>query len=358
MRHISIVLLGLTSPLAAQSARTWPVAAVTEAGIDSMALDRAYQRAADMVPLTSLLVARAGVLIGEKYFRGLRPNQRVNVKSASKSIISALVGIAIEQSRLRTVDQRLAEFFPEQYADETDPFRWRISLRDLLTMRTGLETTSFQNYGRWVTSPNWVQNVLDRPFVCAPGSCWEYSTGSTHLLSAILTRTTGQSTLAFAREHLFGPLGVQLAAWERDPQGIYLGGNNMMLSPRELMAFGLLYASGGRYGDQQIISPDWIRDSWQMVARSRRNRRGSYGYGWWGRDLGGHMTYYAWGYGGQYVFVVPDLDLVVVATSSLTARRPRGFSQNREILLLMRDHIIPGVASGQQATSLLGAGGG
>jgi len=334
-----MLCLLLASPAAAQDGLMVP-SLLDVSGLDPVALDRAFDHAAELAPLNSLIVARSGRVVREQYFRGLRPGQRVNVKSASKSIISTLVGIAIAQGHLRTVEQRVAEFFPEQFEGETDARRWRISIRDLLSMRAGLESTSFGNYGAWVSSPSWVRSALAMPITCVPDQCWEYSTGNSHLLSAILTKATGVSTLAYARRALFEPIGVQLASWERDPQGIYLGGNNMRLSPRELLAFGMLYANGGKYGDRQIVPEEWIELSWQSRSRSPWNGH-QYGYGWWTREFGGHAVHFAWGYGGQYLFVVPDLDLVVVATTSLSGRRPR--DHNRQVLRLMRDYVMPAV---------------
>ena len=188
-------------------------------------------------------------------------------------------------------------------------------------MRAGLETTSNRNYGRWVQSRHWVRHVLSRPMVDRPGGRMGgrmiYSTGSTHLLSAILTRATGMSTLEFARKHLAGPLGVTLPAWLRDPQGVYFGGNEMTLSPRAMVAVGEMYLRGGseRRGAPGGFGRVGVRESLVPRTVSRYSRR-EYGYGWWLRTLGGHAAYYAWGYGGQFIFVIPELDSVIVATSS------------------------------------------
>lgn len=321
------------------AAATWRAGQVTALAFDSLALDRAFARAEQMVPITSLLIARDGVLARERYYLGLGPEQRVNIKSASKSILSALVGIALARGALDSVTQPVADFFP-QYVPDDDPRRREITLEHLLSMQSGLETTSFRNYGRWVNSDNWVRWALRQPVECPPGTCWSYSTGSSHVVSAILTVSTGVSTLAFARRHLFEPIRVDLAAWERDPQGIYLGGNNMMLSPRELLAFGNLYLHGGRYAGRTVVPEQWIRQSWRRLGRSPWNGH-HYGYGWWTREVGGHTVHFAWGYGGQYVFVVPSLRLVAVVTSALDRRRPR--SHNRQIIRLLRDYIMPAV---------------
>ena len=213
------------------------------------------------------------------------------------------------------MDQPIADFFPEELAG-ADAVKRSITVGDLLSMRSGLETTSNRNYGRWVQSRHWVRHVLSRPLVDRPGGRMIYSTGSTHLLSAILTRATGASTLEFARKHLAGPLGITLPAWLRDPQGIYFGGNEMTLSPRAMLAVGELYLRGGSSADgRRVVAAEWVRESLVPRTVSRYSRR-QYGYGWWLRTLGGHAAYYAWGYGGQFIFVIPELDSVIVTTSS------------------------------------------
>lgn len=282
--------------------------------LDAVDRARILERAAGLPRLRSLLVSVGGELIEEHYFNGASARRSANLKSASKTIIAILVGIAIDRGYLKGVEQPIVGFFPDELA-EADPVRRSITVEDLLTMRAGLETTSNRNYGRWVRSRHWVRHALNRPLVDRPGGRMIYSTGSTHLLSAVLTRTTGMSTLEFGRRHLARPLGIALPAWTRDPQGVYLGGNQMALTPRAMLAVGDLFRRGGESGGRQVISRDWIRRSTIPRTRSRFSGR-RYGYGWWMRTLAGHRTYYAWGYGGQFIFVVPDLDAVIVVTSS------------------------------------------
>jgi CubicO group peptidase (beta-lactamase class C family) len=162
-----------------------------------------------------------------------------------------------------------------------------------------------------------------------PGEDMEYSTGNSHLLSAILTKATGTSTWQFANDVLAKPLGFRLAQWTRDPQGIFFGGNEMVMTPRQMVAIGELYLSRGRAGAVQVVPEAWVERSCEGRARTRRPGGGfggsgwidpmrdrKYGYGWWVHELGGFETCFAWGYGGQYIFVIPELDLVVVTTSS------------------------------------------
>lgn len=287
-------------------------------GLDSVALTQAFTRAAQLPRLRSLLVARYGTLLREGYFHGATAARRANLKSASKSIISALVGIAIAEGKLTGLDQPIAPFFPAYIGSNADP-RWqRVTIGNLLSMQAGLEPTSFENYDSWISSRDWVRYALTRPFVGEPGGSMLYSTGNTHLLSAILTRATGMSTLAYARSRLTEPLSIDLGAWPRDPQGIYFGGNELRLRPRELLRFGELYRNHGRMAGRQIVPERWVADSWVQRTTSPFNGYG-YGLGWWLRYSGPHAVHFAWGYGGQYLFIVPDLALTVVMTSDADA---------------------------------------
>jgi len=310
---------------------------VTSQSAPDPALQAAAKSAAGIPRLHSLLVSRRGQLVLEHYAPG-RANRLANVKSVSKSIVAALVGIAIERRLLKGVDQPIADFFPELRKD-ADPRKQRITIEDLLTMRQGLESTSFDNYGAWVKSRNWVRYVLERPVLSDPGEDLEYSTGSSHLLSAILTKATGKSTWQFAREVFATPLGFTLAGWARDPQGIFFGGNEMLLTPRQMVAIGELYLNRGRVNGRQIVPAAWVETSCKGRGRSRFNPDQLYGYGWWIRDFTGHEACFAWGYGGQYILVFPTLQLVVVTTSSTNAGEERR-GHRRAIFDLVETQIL------------------
>jgi CubicO group peptidase (beta-lactamase class C family) len=292
--------------------------------LDGARLDAAYSRADSLPRLRSLLVFHRDTVRRERYFHGARADQPANIKSASKSVISALVGIALTQGHLRDVRQPISELLPTETRG-LDTAHAAITVEDLLTMRTGLQSTSFDQYGAFVSSRNWVRHALTRPVVAPRGEAGPmiYSTGSTHILSAVVTRATKQSTWAFARRSL-APLGIRLRAWTTDPQGVYFGGNEMRLTPREMLAFGRLYLNGGRAPDgTQLLPRAWIDSSW--VPRTTSGWSGNaYGYGWWIREAHGHPVYFAWGYGGQFVFVVPSASMVVVATSDPTPERRDG----------------------------------
>ena len=300
--------------------------------------DAVRTAAAQLPRLRSLLVNRHGKLVFEYYAKDSGPTRATNVKSVSKSIISALVGIAIDRRILPGVNEPIVRFLPALTADR-DPRKARITIENLLTMQSGLESTSFDNYGSWVRSRNWVRYVLNQPLVSDPGTTMEYSTGSSHLLSAILTKATKMSTWAFLQESLGKPLGFSFSRWARDPQGIYFGGNEMLMTPRQMVAFGQLYLNRGRVGERQVIPGSWIDASCTPRGRSRFNPDQTYGYGWWMRDFDGRQGCFAWGYGGQYVMIFRDLDLIVVTTSSTDATDERR-DHRRQIFELVERLIL------------------
>ena len=303
----------------------------------------AARAAASALPqLHSLLVSHRGTLVFEHYAPKYTATRPANIKSASKSIISALVGIAVERKLIPGVEEPIVRWFPELRKD-ADTRKAAITIEDLLTMRSGLESTSGENYGRWVTSRNWVRYALDRPMVSDPGTSMEYSTGTSHILSTILTRATKKSTHQFAAEVLARPLGISLERWPRDPQGIYFGGNEMLMTPRQMITFGELWLNRGRANGQQVVPAHWVDTSCVPRTRSRWDSDREYGYGWWVQDFDGHEACFAWGYGGQYIMVFRELEVVVVATSATTVSEERR-GHRRQLFNLVETHILPHVA--------------
>ena len=294
--------------------------------------------ASELPQLRSLLVSRRGQLVAEYYARGVRPDTPANVKSASKSIIAALVGIAIDRGAIKSVKEPIATWFPELRHD-ADRRKHSITVEDLLTMRAGLASTSGRNYGAWVRSGNWVRYALRQPMVSEPGGAMEYSTGSSHLLSAILTKATGTSTWQFAQDALATPSGFRLAKWPRDPQGIYFGGNEMLLAPKQMVAIGELYLDRGKAGGRQIVPASWIDTSCEPRTTSAWDSERQYGYGWWIQDFTHGRSCFAWGYGGQYILVFRSLDLVVAATSTTTVSEERR-GHRRRLLQLIDEQVL------------------
>ncbi len=318
---------------------------VADTALEAEDFSSALTMAERMPRLRSLLVSHDGELIVEEYFNGARPNQTTNVKSVSKTVMSALVGLAIDKGHIEGLDQPISDYYGELLAEIDDPRKADITVGNLLSMQAGLETTSFYNYGQWVLSEDWIRFALEQPMLAEPGTRLLYSTGNTHLLSAILTAATGQSSFRFAREQLTRPLDFDLAAWDKDPNGIYFGGNNMAFTPRQMLAFGETYINGGQYRGRQIIPANWVEQSTRKLVESPREDGRYYGYGWWIRSFAGFDSPYAWGYGGQFIVLVPELDLVVVATSSSEPGDTRR-AHMRSLYRLIEHGIVVAAADG------------
>jgi CubicO group peptidase (beta-lactamase class C family) len=285
------------------------------------ALDPDLVRAqAERLPrLHTLVVARGGQTVLEATFSGPPADRPVNIKSVAKTVLATLVGCAVDRGMLAGPDQPITEPLGPLVPDSADPRVEEVTIGHLLSMQAGLERTSGRNYGAWVTSPNWVAYALTRPFVAEPGGRMLYSTGSSHLLSAILTRATGQSTHQLATAWLGEPLDIRIPPWDQDPQGIYLGGNNMLLSPRAMLRFAEMIRQGGTLDGNRVVSEAWIATSWQPRTASRWTGH-AYGYGWFMTETAGHAHYYGWGYGGQMIHVIPSLELAIAVTSDPNVR--------------------------------------
>lgn len=270
--------------------------------------------AIDVLPqLHSLQVRRGGDVIFAEAPRGRGLDAHANVKSVSKSIVALLLGAAITRGEVARVTAPLKDVAPRLLAGAT-PGAEQITLEDLVTLRAGLERTSGANYSPWVSSSNWVRNALARPLVAEPGGRFLYSTGSTHILGAALTEATGQSLLAQARGSLGRPMGIDIPPWTRDPQGYYLGGNEMALTPRAMLDIATMVRDGGQFEDAQIIAKSWIDAS--LLARARSPWSGlSYGYGWFLSPTGWALGR---GYGGQIIAAHRRQNLAVAITSDPT----------------------------------------
>lgn len=302
-------------------------------------VDDIFTEADEIESVRSLLIQQNGELIEERYFNGRSPNRPFNIKSASKSIIGLLVGIAVEEEFIPSIDEPISTYFPEYFEQNPDTKKENITVRNLLSMQAGLRSTSSGNYGAWVLSKNWVEYALKQDFTSAIGGRMVYSTGTSHLLSVIVSKASGMSTKAFAERYLFSPMDITVGGWERDPQGYYMGGNNLALKPTDMLKIGQMLIDNGIYNDQQIITTDWIIDSFKTYTYSNYNPYG-YGYQWWNKSTSGYTTLFAWGHGGQYIFMIPELDAVVVMTSSVTPASQRR-TYKTPVFDLLEDSIIP-----------------
>jgi CubicO group peptidase (beta-lactamase class C family) len=305
-------------------------------------LNEALEAAFEIGSVESFMIEQNGEIIAGHFTGRMNANRATNIKSASKSILSLLIGIAIEEGYIEGVDQPIGNFFRDYFDANPDPAKEAITIGDLLTMRSGLESTSIRNYGRWVVSSNWSEYVLNRSLVAEPGSRMIYSTGSSHLLSVILTRATGMSSLAFGNRYLFGPMGIQIGGWDRDPQGYYFGGNNMAMRPADMLKIGRMMMQMGKWNDEQLVPAAWIRESIQAYTQSNFNPY-DMGYMWWSRPVNGYEAIFAWGHGGQYIMMIPELDTAMAVTSNLNRTQGRG--HQRAFFQFLEDELVPLLSS-------------
>ena len=316
--------LALTAPLVAAAPATppdywptegWRISTPEEQGLDSARLERMLDAIDDQqLNVHSVLVVRNGYIIAETYYPPFQQDTKHQLYSVTKSFISALVGIAIEKGYIGGVDQRVVGFFPEREFANHDGRKAAMTLEHLLTMTSGLDweegMPTYQEMGR---TKDWVHYVLDKPITADPGSQFNYCSGCSHVMSAIIQETTGMGTLEFAQRHLFEPLGISNVYWETDRSGIPNGGWGIEMTPRDMAKFGYLYLNDGVWDEQQIVPAAWVRTSVEGDTTFDDGWR--YGYQWWIYPSFG--AYAAIGLGAQIIFVMPDMEMVVVFTAAM-----------------------------------------
>ncbi|MCL5275911.1 MAG: beta-lactamase family protein [Chloroflexi bacterium] len=317
--------------------------------VDPVALAAAYDEAARSNVVQSLLVARHGRIIGEHYFGRQDSDTAINIHSISKSVLSALVGIAIQQGFIASLDIPIVHWLPEYFGPHGDSRKRAITLRHLLTLTAGLGWIENEtNTAHWRRSADWIAYALDLPLVSLPGRQFNYNTALTHLISVILTRATNLSTLTFAQRCLFDALGIQIARWDNDPQGYSIGGSDLFLRPRDLLRFGQLVLDRGMVNSKNIVPEQWLQESIQPHIQLRtpgfwHPAYKNYGYLWWLRKFQSYETAVASGYAGQLICIVPRLDLVIVTTATDTTPFASVMKQSHLIEAIVEDLIIPSV---------------
>jgi len=305
----------------------WRTSTPEEQGLDSEQLAEMMdfiQKIYYRFTIHSLLIIRNGYIVTDATFYPFVQDSLHDLASATKSFTSSLIGIAIDQGYIEGVEQPVLDFFPERSAANLDENKGAMTLENLLTMRSGFQCSGESTVRQMMASPDWVQFALDLPMAAKPGTLYAYCSPNSHLLSAIIQETTGMSALAFAQEHLFGPLGVSDAIWPSDPQGNNCGWGELKLAPHDMAKLGYLFLNKGLWDGQQVVSPAWVK-----AATSGS----SYGYQWWLKLSG---AYFATGRGGQEIWVLPDRDMVVVMTGASGGGGSGAWGDQ-----LMKSHIIP-----------------
>ena len=336
-----------TAPL--DLAAPWETAGASEVGLDPFALRVAEARAASVDRMRSLLVVRHGRLAYEGYFHGADGESLADVRSVTKSVIGALVGLVIEEGHIESIDQPITDFLsgldlPLRAEHET------VTVGHLLAMASGIDWTESGSVGYldWIAAADHVAYLLERDFVATPGETFAYNSAAIHLLGVIVEEATGRTLPAFADEVLFGPMGISARAWESIGSGARVnGGAGIDLRSRDLARFGQLYLQEGRSGNRRILPEGWAERSMQPVMGPLGSVTAigpvSYGYLWWIDESRGAA--FAWGFGGQLIYVDPELDLVVVTTTEW-----RGVTQDvgnawltEQAMRLVVEGVLPAV---------------
>jgi CubicO group peptidase (beta-lactamase class C family) len=306
----------------------WEVSTPTEQGLDPMLVAELYYNAAKVETIYSLLVIKNGYLIAEDYFNEGSIDQKDRLQSVTKSFTSALVGIALDQGYLSSVDQKMLDFFPEVADQITDPRKEQITIRDLLQMRAGYPWEE-TDPALWdgLLSGHYPPLIEEFPLTADPGTEFNYSNLSSNWIGIIVDRATGMNLKAYAEENLFLPLGVEAGEWGTDAEGHNNGCGDLHLTPRDAAKFGLLYLNDGEYEGNQVVPAGWVHDSLQRYSEDINLTGGfpanwglsisdiGYGYQWWSARVGKHHFDYAAGHGGQLIVLLDELDMVIVATS-------------------------------------------
>jgi Tol biopolymer transport system component/CubicO group peptidase (beta-lactamase class C family) len=297
----------------------WPTATPADVRLDASLLAAAAENVALSDDVRSLLVVRHGKLVFERYFNGSDAAEALTIASASKSILSVATGIAIDEGVLE-LDTRVDTFLPPDVVGTHGD----LTVEHLLTMSGGLANSEDPEYlsdldpAEPPGDRSFVREVLKWDSLAPAGTTFAYSTGLTQVLAAVLTEATGQSLCAFVTDRLLGPLGIDVEKWWVEPDGYFAGGHSFFVTPRELARFGQLVLDNGRWGGEQLVSSTWLDRSlaerWDLGCRPGLRAHQGYGFLWWRYDVEGHLVWNASGYGGQEVWIAPDLDLLMVTT--------------------------------------------
>jgi CubicO group peptidase (beta-lactamase class C family) len=324
----------------------WPVSTPEEQGIDSRILSNAFDHAERLGFMYSLLVVRNGKLIGERYFNGADKYYADHTCSTGKSYTSALIGIALRENYLTSLDQKMMDFFPEYRTADLDPRKYDITIRHLLQMRAGYAFEESGDYvDPWFQSADMMEFAIEVPLAADIDQTFAYSSHSSHILSGIITKATGMSTYEFAKQYLFDPLDITVKRWDQDSLGYYFGFGYLWFSPRDMARFGYLYLNNGLVNGQQIIPAEWIEDSTQRYStnaswfKKHFENFGS-GYQWWLAQAGGYDVYFALGHGGQIIVNVPELDMVIVTTAHWEVSPEVSGIQINAVLNLIANFIL------------------
>ncbi len=321
----------------------WSTSTPEKQGLNEQQLAKTDMRVKDNYPnVFSLLVIKDGYLVFEKYYNGAKQDSYNPVYSVTKSVLSALTGIAIREKLIENTNQKVSELIPEYFKFIDNPKKRDITVKNVLTMTGGLDSIDNNYYG-FFTSRNWLEYTIQRPLTDEVGSKFVYNTGLTQFLSGIITEKSKMSTKDFADKYLFSHLNIEVKRWDKDPSDYYGGGTGLNLTARDMAKFGYLYLNNGLWEGKQIIPKEWVE-----ASTSKQFDVGDgvdYGYLFWIKTIKNsttgksYYTYRADGAGGQKILVIPELQMIVV----VTANENKTSRDNKDTQSLIEDFVIPAV---------------
>ena len=328
------------------AAADWPVSTATAEGINSSLLDQAYQAGRNESGLYAVLVVKRGLLVGEAYYNDKKVSDLLHLRSVTKTLVSTLIGIAIAERKIQSVDQPISDFLRADYGsllnNKTD-----VTIRHLLTMSSGIswDESQLSGYTDWESSSDPTRYVLERALLTTPGLQFNYNSGASHLLSVILTKATGMSTESYARAKLFTPLSIVSWNWPKLRDGFSNGAAGLQLTARDLAKLALLWQQQGRWNQQQLIPASYML----TAAEPQRNIRSSvgglnltgYGFLWWLGSENGRALQLAWGYGGQFALTLPAQDTTILVMGHNVPSNVR--DQERRLMELVVQKILPAI---------------
>ncbi len=298
----------------------WPVSTPAAQGLDQAKVSAAVQEIGKNPFIYSFLVVHSDSLVLE-YYNGYLKGNDFDIHSATKSLTSALIGIAIDQGLIRSVQDKILGFFPDLDTSNLDPRKRDWTIEQFLTMRSGIDWDETADHTSTFTpSVNWMSTALKLPLEYSPGDRFVYTTPNANVLSGIVTRVSGMSTYDFAEKVLFQPLKISVRDWLTDPQGIYSGGSSSRFTPRDLARLGQLYLHNGMIDGRQIVSKGWVQQS--LISRNQQNliwgdfTSTNYGYLWWNNYSSTDSVFMAAGFAGQFIFVIPTKNMIIVTTGN------------------------------------------
>jgi CubicO group peptidase (beta-lactamase class C family) len=316
----------------------WISKSMSGHGFDVDGLTDALELARDDELMRAVLIVRDGNIVVEEYLHGGAQDQSTEVWSVTKSVVSALIGIALQQGHIHSIDELMIKYFPE-YPEFGD-----LTIRHVLTHTTGLEwTEEGDDFVAWLASRDPVANAIQRGRLYPPGDKLSYSSGNSHFLSVLLKRTSGATPGEYAHEYVFKPLGIEFRpqkeksdqvtwdsflirtphTWKRDTAGIELGAFGLSMTARDMARFGYLFLNKGRWAGETVIESDWVIESTRDHVR--RSENFGFGYHWVVSRRGGRLAFNADGWGGQIICVIPSLDMVIVLKSEAESPGSHGY---------------------------------